>query len=63
MVYNNVKNKLNSLGWKEYEDYNRIKYKDYVYETKPGTSVVEKKEVFNDDGTHKVIDCVFISDT
>ena len=61
--YNDVKDKLNSLGWKEQKDYNRIKYKDYVYETKPGTSVVEKNEVLNDDGSHKIIDCVFISDT
>ncbi len=61
--YNDVKDKLDSLGWKEKEDYNRIKYKDYVYETKPGTSVVEKKEVLNEDGSHKEIDCVFISDT
>lgn len=61
--YNDVKDKLDGLGWKEKVDYNRIKYKDYVYETKPGTSVVEKKEVLNEDGTHKEIDCVFISDT
>jgi DNA polymerase elongation subunit (family B) len=60
--YNHVKDKLNKLGWKETVDYNRIKYKDYVYEKKPGTSVVEKKEVLNEDGTHKEIDCVFISD-
>tara|TARA_B100000900_G_scaffold371407_1_gene350610 strand:- start:1569 stop:5540 length:3972 start_codon:yes stop_codon:yes gene_type:complete len=61
--YNDVKDKLDGLGWVEKVDYNRIKYKDYVYETKPGTSVVEKKEVLNEDGTHKEIDCVFISDT
>ncbi len=58
-----MKDKLDGLGWEEKVDYNRIKYKDYVYETKPGTSVVEKKEVLNEDGTHKEIDCVFISDT
>ncbi len=61
--YNHVKDKLEKLGWEEKVDYNRIKYKDYVYEKKPGTSVVEKKEVLNEDGTHKEIDCVFISDT
>ena len=67
--YEQVKDKLDNLGWKEIEDYNRIKYLDYEYINKPGTTVVEKKPVMiekiNEKGetieTHKEIDCVFLT--
>jgi len=59
--YEEVKDKLDQLGWTEKEDYNRIKYKDYVYETKLGTSVIEKKPVMKND-IHVEIDCVFLTD-
>jgi DNA polymerase elongation subunit (family B) len=67
--YGEVKDRLDSLGWSEKDDYNRIKYKDYIYETKPGTSVVEKNPVMiettdengNTKEEHKEIDCVFLT--
>ena len=69
--YSEVSDKIESLGWKNKIDYNRVKYKDYVYEIKPGTSVVDKNPVMvetidengNVSSVHKEIDCVFISDT
>mgnify|MGYP006125414599 FL=1 len=69
--YSEVSDKIESLGWKNKIDYNRVKYKDYVYEIKPGTSVVDKNPVMvetidengNASSVHKEIDCVFISDT
>ena len=71
--YNDVKDKLDSMGWKIREDYNRIKYLDYIYVQKEGTKVIEKKEVMekDEDGNnilddngneiHKEIDCVFLT--
>ena len=59
--YNDVKDKLDDLGWKKGVDYNCIEYNDYVYETKPGTSVIEKKPVI-EKGVPKVINCVFVTE-
>ena len=69
-----VKDKLNEMGWKEEEDYNRIKYLDYEYKQKAGTSIIEKtpvpvtdkngNKIYDDNGKeiHKEIDCVFLTD-
>jgi len=59
--YENIKDKIEKMKWVEEVDYNRVKYNDYKYVKKPGTSVTEKIEVTNDDGTNKEIDCVFLT--
>ena len=59
------KDLINEEWFKEYEegrDYNRIQYDNYEYVQKEGTSVVEKKNVLNEDGTKQVMDCVFLSE-
>ena len=49
--------------WKPKIDYNRIQYDNYEYVQKPGTKVVEKQVVTNEDGSNQVMDCVFKSGT
>ncbi len=56
------KDKNGNLIYEEGRDYNRIQYDNYEYVQKEGTSVVEKKNVLNEDGTKEVMDCVFLSE-
>jgi len=66
--YELIKDKIENFGWKEGDDYNRIKYYDYEYINKPGTSIIEKIAVYSDEndenGTkkQKEIDCVFLTE-
>ena len=64
--FKDVESELIKLNWKEKIDYNRIKYLDYKYETKEGTSTIEKNPVMitDEDGNekHQEVDCVYLTD-
>lgn len=60
--YKDIKDKLKKDGYEKGIDYNLIQYDNYEYVQKPGTQVVEKRVVKNEDGSNQVMECVFLSE-